>query len=64
MAKKEKTIYCCRECGFETANWAGKCPSCGAWNSLAEIRLDSASAPKSGRDRLERAKPRKINLRA
>ena len=60
MAKKEKTIYCCRECGFETANWAGKCPSCGAWNSLAEIRLDSASAPKSGRDRLERAKPRKI----
>ena len=60
MAKREKTVYCCRECGYETANWAGKCPSCGAWNSLAEIKLDSASAPKGGRDRLERPKPRKI----
>ena len=60
MAKREKTVYCCRECGYETANWAGKCPSCGAWNSLAEIKLDSASAPRSVRDRLERPKPRKI----
>lgn len=60
MAKREKTVYCCRECGYETANWAGKCPSCGAWNSLAEIKLDSASAPKGGRDRLERPKPRKV----
>lgn len=60
MAKREKTVYCCRECGYETANWAGKCPSCGAWNSLAEIKLDSASAPKGGRDRPERPKPRKI----
>ena len=60
MAKREKTVYCCRECGFETANWAGKCPSCGAWNSLAEVKLDSVSSPKGGRDRIERAKPKKI----
>ena len=32
---KQKTIYCCTECGNETANWAGKCPSCGDWNTLA-----------------------------
>ena len=37
---KAKTIYCCTECGNETANWAGKCPSCGAWNSLKELRLE------------------------
>ena len=59
MAKREKTVYCCRECGFETANWAGKCPSCGAWNSLAEVKIDAA-VPKSARDRLERAKPKRI----
>ncbi len=59
MAKREKTVYCCRECGFETANWAGKCPSCGAWNSLSEVKIDAA-APKGGRDRLLRAKPRRI----
>ena len=60
MAKREKTVYCCRECGFETANWAGKCPSCGAWNSLAEVKLDSVSPQKGSRERMERAKPKKI----
>lgn len=38
---KQKTIYCCSECGNETANWAGRCPSCGAWNTLSEIKLSS-----------------------
>ena len=26
----------CNECGYESPKWAGKCPSCGAWNSLVE----------------------------
>ena len=60
MAKKEKTIYCCSECGAETSNWAGKCPSCGALNSLVEVKYDSASSGKSGRPRLERSRPKKI----
>lgn len=29
-------MFFCRECGFETTNWSGKCPSCGQWNSLTE----------------------------
>lgn len=44
---KQKTIYCCTECGNETANWAGKCPSCGAWNTLREIRLGTDRRSKS-----------------
>lgn len=43
MANKPKTIYCCTECGNETANWAGKCPACGAWNTLTELKLESVS---------------------
>lgn len=43
MAAKQKTIYCCTECGNETPNWAGKCPACGAWNTLAELKLDAAA---------------------
>lgn len=43
MANKQKTIYCCTECGNETANWAGKCPACGAWNTLTEVKLDSGA---------------------
>ena len=41
---KQKTVYCCTECGSETMNWAGKCPSCGAWNTLKEVKLDSRPA--------------------
>jgi len=33
---KAKTVFYCTECGNETAKWAGRCPSCGAWNSIVE----------------------------
>lgn len=33
---KEKTIFLCNDCGYESSKWAGKCPSCGAWNTLVE----------------------------
>ena len=38
---KDKIIYVCSDCGAETPNWAGKCPSCGAWNTLREMKLTS-----------------------
>lgn len=37
MAKKS-TKYVCRECGYETARWMGKCPSCGEWNTFDEVQ--------------------------
>ncbi len=33
---KTKLTYFCSECGNETSKWYGKCPACGAWNSLVE----------------------------
>lgn len=36
MATKEKIRYCCQACGYESAKWLGKCPSCGSWNTLVE----------------------------
>ena len=36
MSQKVKTIYVCNECGYETAKWLGKCPSCNNWNTLEE----------------------------
>lgn len=33
---KLKTVFFCTECGNETPKWQGKCPSCGAWNSIEE----------------------------
>ena len=36
MASKTKSVYACTECGAESAKWYGRCPSCGAWNTLEE----------------------------
>lgn len=33
---KSRTSFVCQQCGNETGQWFGKCPSCGAWNSLVE----------------------------
>lgn len=35
---KPSSIYVCSECGNETAQWAGKCPACGAWNTVKELK--------------------------
>ncbi len=36
---KNKTQYSCQSCGFSTSKWLGKCPECGAWNSLVEEKI-------------------------
>lgn len=33
---KTKTTYFCQNCGYESAKWLGKCPSCAMWNSFVE----------------------------
>lgn len=33
---KKRVIYVCSSCGEKFPKWAGKCPSCGNWNSLEE----------------------------
>ena len=59
---KQKTIYCCTECGNETANWGGKCPSCGAWNTLVEVKLEGKNSKKSGTGRsMEQASARRLS---
>jgi DNA repair protein RadA/Sms len=36
---KAKTAYVCSECGAHSVKWAGQCPDCGTWNTLAETRI-------------------------
>ena len=40
---KARSIFYCTECGNETPKWAGKCPACGAWNTVVE----QEAAPKT-----------------
>lgn len=44
---KEKTVYFCTECGNESPKWAGRCPSCGAWNAMVEQRAEKTKRPSS-----------------
>ena len=60
--RKVKTAFVCQECGVSSAKWLGRCPDCGAWNSLIEEleppqqsgpRLQSLSAGGGPRPYLE-----------
>ena len=33
---KVKTAFFCNKCGYESAKWSGKCPSCGEWNTFTQ----------------------------
>jgi DNA repair protein RadA/Sms len=36
---KAKVKFVCKNCGFESPTWLGKCPSCGEWNSFEEEKV-------------------------
>ena len=48
MARKTRVVFVCQQCGGQSHRWAGRCPDCGAWNSLAEV----VEAPETARSRL------------
>ena len=41
---KAKTVFFCKECGFESAKWLGQCPGCRAWNSFTEEPMAQTKA--------------------
>ncbi len=49
---KPRSIYVCNECGYETAQWQGRCSSCGEWNTLLEEIREKKSKSKG-----EKSKP-------
>ena len=44
MPLKNKTVYICSQCGFESPKWYGKCSSCGEWNTMQEEILQKKAA--------------------
>lgn len=44
---KSKTIFYCTACGNETPRWQGKCPACGAWNTMTEYEEKPAPVAKA-----------------
>ncbi|MDR0800475.1 MAG: DNA repair protein RadA [Endomicrobium sp.] len=39
--KRQKTKFLCQQCGYESVQWLGRCPSCGAWSSFTEEKFSS-----------------------
>jgi len=40
---KTRFAYFCQSCGYESAKWLGKCPSCQQWNTFAEEIIEKAN---------------------
>jgi DNA repair protein RadA/Sms len=45
---KTKSVFSCQECGAQSQKWLGRCPECGAWNSLVEERAAETPAVAAG----------------
>ncbi len=43
---KLKSSFVCQQCGYETPQWYGKCPQCGAWNSMVETVKEDPTSPR------------------
>ena len=50
---KVKTTFICQNCGAQSAQWMGKCKSCGEWNTIVE---EVISKPKSSQANWENEK--------
>lgn len=58
---KSKTLFFCQSCGYESAKWLGKCPSCNSWNTFVEEVVQKEEVSKnewktSSRERLSKPK--------
>ena len=54
---KQKTVFTCQECGFESPKWQGRCPECGAWSSLAEETARVPARKSAGRGNMAAPPP-------
>lgn len=61
MAKgKSKTVFFCKDCGFESVKWLGQCPGCHEWNTFVEEPVVKTVAGKE-RIGIRRKEPSKLS---
>ena len=57
---KVKTVFFCKECGYESPKWMGMCPMCKTWNSMAEHEVSTEKSKASGASIINDTKPSSI----
>ena len=58
---KIKNVFVCNECGYESAKWLGKCPSCDAWNSFFEEKITKNNSLKGNSDKKKSVTPKQLS---
>lgn len=58
---KNKNIFFCKECGFESGKWLGQCPMCKQWDVFVEEKVSKATVHFAG-DRLSGEIAHSVNL--
>lgn len=61
MAKKNRTVFMCTDCGNEYAAWQGRCDYCGAWNTIVEQKVNPIPESDTRRRVISGAKPLKLS---
>ena len=56
-ADMAKSIYTCRDCGGSNPKWLGKCPHCGAWNTLDEGPVEATAGTRNRFQSVARNQP-------
>ena len=60
MAKLKKR-FVCRECGFVSPKWMGRCTECGAWNSLEEETEMKSVKPAKSPEHGSYSRPKRLS---
>lgn len=49
---REETHYVCTNCGYESPKWLGRCPVCGEWNTMKEVKVTSLKGKPTAREKM------------
>ena len=58
MNTKNRVIFVCQSCGYQTPKWMGRCPDCSQWNSFVE-EMGSSGLSRESRPAIDR--PEKLD---
>jgi DNA repair protein RadA/Sms len=62
LMAKNKTVFVCNECGYESTKWLGKCPACNSWNTFFEQKIVESKNSSLKAENSKVNKPQKLDL--
>lgn len=58
---KIKSMWFCTQCGADSPKWQGRCPACGAWNTMVEEKISVRSSKSVTLSSKKHSRPQKIS---